>query len=290
MPGESGATMWDYSGLYGEETWASHFAIGLRQSPINISPSESTFNKDYSATHLTFTSTKTRFSALNKGNNVSFSPLDASNESGPAVSGGPLTSPYCFAETHFHWGRNSNKGCEHEIDGKRFDAELHMVHRRKEEGSVSSALNRVNGLCVLGMFIEVEEGATTPSFLHHLMTSTQHIQYKAQQYENTSEMFNPYEVLENEVFHQRYYTYEGSLTTPPLSECVRWIVFDKPIKVSPEDFECLRSAFAVENDSSQCYHDPFVREKECAVSEMPKIGDNYRKCCNLNGRIVEKSF
>lgn len=283
------APVWDYSGLYGEETWPQHFPIGLRQSPINISRESTIYNKEYSTTPLTFTLTKTRFSALNKGNNVSFAPRDAS-DSGPLVNGGPLTSSYCLAETHFHWGRNNNKGCEHEVDGNRFDAELHMVHRRKDEGSVASALNRVNGLCVLGTFIEVEEGATTPTFLRYLMSSAQQIQYKSQQYEGSDESFNPYAVLENDV-HQKYYTYEGSLTTPPLSECVRWIVFDKPVKVSPDDFECLRSAFAVENTCApEGYHDPFVREKNCVVNEMPKIGDNYRSCCSLNGRVVEKSF
>lgn len=29
-----------------------------------------------------------------------------------------------------------------------------------------------------------------------------------------------------------YYTYDGSLTTPPLAECVKWIVFKEPLEVS----------------------------------------------------------
>ena len=29
-----------------------------------------------------------------------------------------------------------------------------------------------------------------------------------------------------------YYTYDGSLTTPPLAECVKWVVFKEPIEVS----------------------------------------------------------
>lgn len=31
-----------------------------------------------------------------------------------------------------------------------------------------------------------------------------------------------------------FYTYQGSLTTPPCSECVIWIVFKQPIEVSNE--------------------------------------------------------
>lgn len=29
-----------------------------------------------------------------------------------------------------------------------------------------------------------------------------------------------------------YYTYDGSLTTPPLLECVKWVVFKEPLEVS----------------------------------------------------------
>ena len=57
MPGEDTPT-WDYSGLYGEESWADNFVIGLRQSPINIRPSEANLNTKL--TPLTFTTTKTR--------------------------------------------------------------------------------------------------------------------------------------------------------------------------------------------------------------------------------------
>lgn len=31
---------------------------------------------------------------------------------------------------------------------------------------------------------------------------------------------------------QHYYTYHGSLTTPPFTECVIWIIFTKPIRIS----------------------------------------------------------
>jgi carbonic anhydrase len=40
-----------------------------------------------------------------------------------------------------------------------------------------------------------------------------------------------------------YYTYDGSLTTPPCSEGVRWIVLKNPITVSQAQVEQHRALF-----------------------------------------------
>ncbi|HEY0581337.1 MAG TPA: carbonic anhydrase family protein, partial [Chloroflexota bacterium] len=40
-----------------------------------------------------------------------------------------------------------------------------------------------------------------------------------------------------------YYTYSGSLTTPPCSETVRWIVLKQPVQVSRAQIAAFRSVF-----------------------------------------------
>ncbi|XP_010176494.2 carbonic anhydrase 2 [Antrostomus carolinensis] len=70
-----------------------------------------------------------------------------------------------------------------------------------------------------------------------------------------------------------YWTYPGSLTTPPLLECVIWHVLKEPITVSPEQMCKLRGlCFSAENEP---------------VCHMV---DNWRPCQPLKSREVRASF
>ena len=63
--------------------------------------------------------------------------------------------------------------------------------------------------------------------------------------------------------HKDYFHYSGSLTTPPCSENVNWIVFKEPITLSLEQVKVLRSLMPV---------------------------NNYRNEQPLNDRVVLRSF
>ena len=45
-----------------------------------------------------------------------------------------------------------------------------------------------------------------------------------------------------------YYRYSGSLTTPPCSEGVRWIVLREPMTVTREQLAAFRETFGVANN------------------------------------------
>ncbi|CAH8611523.1 unnamed protein product [Heterobilharzia americana] len=68
----------------------------------------------------------------------------------------------------------------------------------------------------------------------------------------------------------RYYTYSGSLTTPPCSECVTWIVLDEPVVMSIDQLETLREMHA------NCV--------SCGNT------DNFRPICPVGSRSVRCSF
>ena len=62
--------------------------------------------------------------------------------------------------------------------------------------------------------------------------------------------------------YSRYWSYKGSLTTPPCSECVTWLVFKEPIEISSEQLSSFRELYS-------CSH-----LNEC--SDKTKINFNFR--------------
>ena len=65
-------------------------------------------------------------------------------------------------QMHAHWGSKSGCGSEHTLDGKMFDAELHIVHYNSKYGDPAVAVDKPDGLAVLGMFIKT--GKSHPEF------------------------------------------------------------------------------------------------------------------------------
>lgn len=38
----------------------------------------------------------------------------------------------------------------------------------------------------------------------------------------------------DDLYEGTYVTYKGSLTTPPYTECVTWIIYEKPVQIGTE--------------------------------------------------------
>ena len=76
---------------------------------------------------------------------------------------------------HAHWGDKPGRGSEHTLDGKMFDAELHIVHYNSKYGDPSVAVDKPDGLAVLGMFIKT--GKPHPEF-EKLCHNLKHIETK----------------------------------------------------------------------------------------------------------------
>ena len=107
---------------------------------------------------------------------------------------------------------------EHTVNGVAHDAEVHLVHAAGDE------------LLVVGVF--VDEGA--PS-----QTWQDFIDAAAESDEDHALELKTSEILPDEL---GYYSYTGSLTTPPCTESVRWIVMADPVEMSADQLDALEAA------------------------------------------------
>lgn len=73
----------------------------------------------------------------------------------PYVTGGLLGDFYEAMAVHFHWGSPQRKGSEHVLNGRRYDLEMHIVHRNTRYQSDEEASNQTDGLAVLAVLFKV---------------------------------------------------------------------------------------------------------------------------------------
>jgi carbonic anhydrase len=116
---------------------------------------------------------------------------------------------YELDQFHFH------SASEYRFERRGFDMEMHLVHRAAD-GSTA----------VLGVFLKrgTRSGALAPIFealpddigVHHPIDAP----------------FDPAAFLP---VRQTHFRYVGSLTTPPCTEGVQWVVMTEPVTVSDED-------------------------------------------------------
>jgi carbonic anhydrase len=123
---------------------------------------------------------------------------------------------YPFMQIHFH------APSEHTIEGKHFDAEVHFVHKRAD-----------GKLAVIGVMIEKSEAenkAWKPytDSLAILEGSTVEVDID----------WNGMLPAKRDT-----YRYQGSLTTPPCSEGVTWVLMQNPVKLSAAQIKDFQNAY-----------------------------------------------
>lgn len=219
------ASNWNYDDF---EEWnvISPTCEGERQSPIDISTSHTTSvsvassNKllfNYQVNSLQMIKTNTSIdNILNNGHTIQLN----------YAPGSTLTvgkKPYNLSQFHFH------TPSEHKLDGKAFDMEMHLVHSHAD-----------GSLAVVGVFMEVSKGPngetldSTSTYGENPFLAA--LDWQNQPTSSTADKRPPVDdlnVIDALPFNLGYYTYPGSLTTPPCSEIVTWYVLKTPITISP---------------------------------------------------------
>ncbi|XP_042910410.1 carbonic anhydrase 1 [Parasteatoda tepidariorum] len=191
---------------------------------------------------------------------------------GSCLTGGPLANSYQLLQFHSHWGRCPNSGSEHTVDGRAYACELHLVHWNVDlYNSPEEATTSPQGLAVIGVFFEVgrknRELSKITDILHEIRNKGDECPI--------TEAINPASFFPDDL---EYWTYEGSLTTPPYSESVTWIVFKKPIEISEKQLEILRF---MNSSSAEICDDGYPVFK--------KVEDNCRVVQPMNGREIREA-
>lgn len=127
---------------------------------------------------------------------------------------------YELRQFHFH------SPSEHTVKGHRYPMEVHFVHQ-----------NEAGELLVVGLLFK--EGARN-EIMDQLPS------FRAARGEDP--LHGGVDYNELVVGRDDYYLYNGSLTTPPCSEGVRWIVMQQPIEVSADQVQHYRDLLGFDNN------------------------------------------
>lgn len=193
---------WSYDGEGGPANWGkidpanARCDSGQRQSPIDIRDGISVDLEP-----VVFDYKPVRFNVVDNGHTIQVN-LGA----GDSIT--ILGRRYDLVQFHFH------KPSEEHVDGAAFDMVIHLVHKDMD--------GKLVGLAVL-----VQQGKAN-SLVQTIWNNMP--------LEKNDVVQPPGTIDLNQILptDRRYYTYMGSLTTPPCTEGVLWIVFKQPIELSPE--------------------------------------------------------
>lgn len=198
------------------DTLANNLAAMEAQSPINITTNNTTFDKNLPPLLFTLNS-DTQLKVINNGSPDVEKTAARANVIDPGA--GSVTvggDTYRLSQFHFH------TPAEHLENGYKFPMEMHMVFADAKDN-----------LLVIGRW--VEEGnfnkALAPIFsnLPHSVTDTL-----------TVDHFNLNALIPDNLNSFRY---DGSLTTPPFSEGVKWIDLAQPLDMSADQINAYSSLF-----------------------------------------------
>ncbi|MCZ4093407.1 carbonic anhydrase [Sinorhizobium psoraleae] len=194
---------WSYEGQEGPEHWGSlskensACSVGSQQSPIDITGAIKADIPDLA------TDWRSGGTMLNNGHTIQVKAASGTLKRGDKT--------YDLVQYHFH------APSEHLVDGKNFQMEVHFVHKHAETGALG----------VVGIFMV--PGAVNSTFASLAERFPQKVGE-----EIALNGVDPTGLLPASL---KYWAYEGSLTTPPCSEIVDWMVAMDPIEVDPADIE-----------------------------------------------------
>ena len=222
---------WDYGDALGPSHWGDlkpEFATcksGHHQSPIDIRDT-----KKAALPPIQFEYKPSPLHIIDNGHTimVNYSP-------GSFIAVGD--KKYTLKQFHFH------RPSEEKINGKNFDMTVHLVHA-DDDGN----------LAVVAVLLQQGEGS---ALVHELWNDLPKEKDKEESFDNIQ--INPSQILPRD---RGYYTFSGSLTTPPCSENVTWYVLRQPTTVSAQQIQRFSQLYRDDARPTQPLYDRIVLESQ----------------------------
>jgi carbonic anhydrase len=193
---------WSYEGEMGPHAWAklapeyAKCGGGERQSPIDIRD-----GMKLDLEPISFEYRPSIFKIVDNGHTIQANVNDWNYLS-------VMGRRFRLIQLHFH------RPSEEAIDGRHFEMVVHLVHKDGE--------GRLGVVAVL-----VDNGARQPA----IQTVLNNLPLEKGEEFGAATTLDPSRMLPE---NRRYFTYMGSLTTPPCTEDVLWIVMKQPVQASTE--------------------------------------------------------
>ncbi|QBK04325.1 hypothetical protein DW355_05595 [Hylemonella gracilis] len=232
---------WSYEGPGGPQNWHKlkpEYAMcgkGKIQSPIAIMDDDTLKGP---AEPLEFSYKPSKGTITDTGHSIEVKVYNTDNV---------LTvrnTKYRLLQFHFH------APAEETINGQRFPLGAHFVHK-----------NDMGQLAVVTVLFETgEPNALIEKVWTHMPLGP------SDSVRMPPDLVNVYDILPKD---QRYYSYFGSLTTPPCTEGVLWLVLKQPVQISPEQLYMYTQLYSNTARPLQPRNSRTIRDAITLTGAMP---------------------